>query len=131
MALYDNTVQLKGFLGQDAEIRQTGTNNGFIVLSLATKSSYKDKQSDKWISRTEWHRIVCFAKTAEYAKGLKKGDYVEVKGALRSSQYDSEVNVGKKKAIKKRSWEIRANSVAKLARPENPDAEPTPERDAA
>ena len=132
MALYENTIQLKGFLGKDAETKQTGNNNPLIVLSLATKSSYKDKQQDEWISRTEWHRVVCFAKAAEYAKGLKKGDYVEVKGMLRSSEYDGEVTLGKKKAtVKKRSWEVRASSVRKLARPQNPDAEPAPERDAA
>ncbi|HET9281373.1 MAG TPA: single-stranded DNA-binding protein [Candidatus Angelobacter sp.] len=131
MALYENTIRLKGFLGRDAETKQTGTNP-IIILSLATKSSYKDKQNDQWISRTEWHRIVCFAKTAQYANGLKKGDYVELTGALCSSQYDGEVTVGKKKAtVKKRSWEIRATSVRKLARPEKPDAEPVPEADAA
>ncbi len=132
MALYENTIRLKGFLGQDAESKQSGDNNPIIILSLATKSSYKDKQKDEWISRTEWHRIVCFAKAAEYAKGMKKGDYVEVKGMLRSSEYEAEVTVGRKKAtVKKRSWEVRAASVRKLARPENPDAEPAPERDGA
>ncbi|MGH3626535.1 MAG: hypothetical protein ACRDRL_03695 [Sciscionella sp.] len=42
MALYENTIRLKGFLGRDAEIKQT-SNNPLIILSLATKSSYKDK----------------------------------------------------------------------------------------
>ena len=131
MALYENTIRLKGFLGRDAETKQTG-NHPLIVLSLATKSSYKDKQKDEWVSRTEWHHIVCFAKTAGYAEGMKKGDYVEVTGALRSSQYDGEVTIGKKTAsVKKRSWEVCATSVRKLVRPENPDAEPVPEADAA
>ena len=127
MALYTNEILLKGFLGRAAETKHSGTNP-IIVLSLATKSSYKDKEKGEWISRTEWHRIVCFAKTAEYAQGLKKGDYVEVTGMLRSSQYESEVSVGKKKAtVQKRGWEVRASQVRKLARPENPDAEPPQE----
>ena len=131
MALYENTIRLKGFLGRDAETKQT-SNNPLIILSLATKSSYKDKQKDEWISRTDWHRIVCFAKTAKYADGLKKGDYVEVTGTLRSSRYDGEVAIGKKKTtVNKRAWEIRATSLRKLARPESPDAEPAPKGDAA
>jgi single-strand DNA-binding protein len=131
MALYVNTIRLKGFLGKDAETKQTTNGTAVTILSLATKSSYKDKK-DEWVSRTEWHRIVGFAKPSEYAKGLKKGDYVEVEGDLRSSEFDKEVGEGKKKAkIKTRNWEVRANIVRKLARTENPDAEPVREEDAA
>ena len=114
MALYENTIHLKGFLGKDAETRNSKQERSFIVLSLATKSSYKDKQSNEWVSHTEWHRIVCFGKSAEFAKELKKGDYVEVKGELRSSEFESD-NGGK--PSKRRSWEIRASRVEELAPP--------------
>ena len=125
MALYENTIRLKGFLGKDAKTQTSRSGNTFAVLSLATKSSYKDKQTDEWVSRTEWHRIVCFNKTAEYAKGLRKGDYVEVKGELRSSEFESEAGEDKKKVtVKRRSWEVRASIVRKAVRTENPDAEP-------
>src|ERR1041385_5984728 len=97
MALYENTVKLKGFLGKDAESQSTHNGKTFIVLSMATKSSYKDKQKDEWVSRTEWHRIVCFGKPGECAKELKKGDYIDIQGELRSSEFDSEVGQGKKK----------------------------------
>jgi single-strand DNA-binding protein len=88
------------------------------------------------VNHTEWHRIVAFAKPAEYAKGLKKGDYVEVEGELRSTEYDAQVGGGKKNTVKRRGWEIRANIVRKLAQPEssrgeNLDAEPVTEDDAA
>ena len=105
-----------------------------MVLSLATKSGYKDKQTGQWVNHTEWHRIVCFAKPAEYAKNLKKGDYVEVEGELRSSEFDAEVGTGKQKStIKRRTWEVRASIVKKLARPEhsNADSESISEEDAA
>jgi single-strand DNA-binding protein len=114
MALYENTINLKGFLGKDAETRNTKQEHSFIVLSLATKSSYKDKQSSEWVSHTEWHRIVCFGKSAEFAKELKKGDYVEVKGELRSSEFESDNG---EKPCKRRSWEIRASRVEELAPP--------------
>ena len=123
MALYENTIHLKGFLGKDAETRNTKQERSFIVLSLATKSSYKDKQSNEWISHTEWHRIVCFGKSADFAKELKKGDYLEVKGELRSSEFESD-NGGK--PSKRRSWEVRASRVEKLAVPAT--AEQTPDK---
>ena len=137
MALYENKITLKGFLGKDAENFATRQQKTFTVLSLATKSGYKDKQTQQWVNHTEWHHIVAFAKPAEYAKGLKKGDYVEVEGELRSTEYDAEVGDGNKKTtVKRRGWEVRAGIVRKLAQPEssrgeNLDAELVTEEDAA
>ncbi len=122
MALYENAIKLKGFVGKDADSKATGNGNAMTTFSLATKSSYKDKRTDEWISRTEWHRVICFATPAEHARGLKKGDYVEIEGELRSSEFDSEVGNGKKKtSIKRRNWEVRASEIRKLARPAKPD----------
>jgi len=126
MALYENKVTLKGYIGKDAQSFATRQQNTFVVLSLATKSGYKDKQKNEWVNHTEWHRIVAFGKPADYAKSLKKGDYVEVEGELRSSEFDVEVGEGKKKnTVKRRGWEIRASIVKKLPAPqagENLDA---------
>ena len=137
MALYENNLKLKGFIGKDAENFATKQQRTFTVHSLSTKSGYKDKQTGQWVNRTEWHRIVAFGKPADYAKNLKKGDYVEVEGELRSTEYDAEVGEGKKKTtVKRRGWEVRASIVKKLAKPasqgtENPDADPITEDDAA
>ncbi len=135
MSLYENKITLKGFLGKDAENFATKQQNTFTVLSLATKSGYKDKQTQQWVNHTEWHRIVAFGKPADYAKRLLKGDYVEIEGELRSSEFDVEVGEGKKKTtVKRRGWEIRASIVRKLAQPAsggNPDAETITEDDAA
>ena len=134
MALYENKVTLKGYIGKDAENFATKQQNTFTVLSLATKSGYKDKQTKQWVNHTEWHRIVAFGKPADYAKNLRKGDYVEIEGELRSSEFDTEVGDGKKATVKRRGWEIRASIVRKLAPPvsgENPDAESITEDDAA
>ena len=137
MALYENNIKLKGFLGKDAENFATRQQKTFTVLSLATKSGYKDKQKNEWVNHTEWHRIVAFGKPADYAKNLKKGDYVEIEGELRSSEFDVQVGEGKKKTtVKRRGWEVRTSIVKKLEQPEssrgeNPDAEPITEDDAA
>jgi single-strand DNA-binding protein len=137
MALYENKITLKGYIGKDAENLTTKQQKTFTVLSLATKSGYKDKQKDEWVNHTEWHRIVAFGKPAEYAKNLMKGDYAEIEGELRSTEYDAEVGEGRKKTtVKRRGWEVRASIVKKLAQPasqgtENPDADPITEDDAA
>jgi single-strand DNA-binding protein len=137
MALYENKVTLKGFIGKDAENFATKQQRIFTVLSLATKSGYKDKQKGEWVNHTEWHRIVAFGKPADYAKNFRKGDYVEIEGELRSTEFEAEVGEGKKKTtVKRRGWEIRASIVRKLAEPENSrhenlDAESITEDDAA
>ena len=126
MALYKNNIQLKGFVGKDAETKSVTNGNSLTVFSLATKSSFKDKQSEEWVSRTEWHRIVCFGKAAEFAKALKKGDYAEVEGELRSSEYNANGDI----QSKRRSWEVRASRVHRLQRPERSGQDPI-EGDAA
>jgi single-strand DNA-binding protein len=123
MALYENAIKLKGFVGKDAEAKGAGNASGAMTtFSLATKSSYKNKHTNEWISRTEWHRVLCFAASAEYAKDLRKGDYVEIEGELRSSEFESEVGSGATAtSIKRRNWEVRATEVRKLARLAKPD----------
>jgi single-strand DNA-binding protein len=137
MALYENRITLKGYVGKDAESFATKQQKIFVLFSLCTQSGYKDKQKNEWVSQTEWHRIVVFGTPAGYAKNLKKGDYVEITGALRSSEIDAEIIKDKKKTqVKLHTWEIRASLVKKLAKPQssreaNLDAEPITEDDAA
>ena len=135
MALYTNNVTLKGFLGKDAETIATKLGRSLTVLSLATKSGYKNKQKNEWVNHTEWHRIVAFGTPADYAKNLKKGEYVEVEGELRSTEREVEIVKDKKKTkTTTRNWEVRVSKVTKLAPPktgENQDAEPITEEDAA
>ena len=51
--MYLNNVTLTGFIGGDAETRTTKSNTAFAVFSLATKNSWKDRESGGWTSRTE------------------------------------------------------------------------------
>jgi single-strand DNA-binding protein len=135
MALYENNQKLKGFLGKDADVFTTRNQKTIVTLSLATKSGYKDQQTKQWVNHTEWHRIVAFGKPADFAKGLKKGDYVEVEGESRTNEYEKEIVQGKNKVkVTFRDKEVRANTVKKLAAPakgENRDAESITEDDAA
>ena len=128
--MYQNKVTLIGFLGNDAEVR-ANNNRSFTTLSLATKSSYKDKKSGEYVSHTEWHRCVVFGKLSEFAKTLTKGAHIQVEGELRSREYES-----KKTDTKQRVWEIRVASILKLDRaekaaPEDQDHEDVPQEETA
>jgi single-strand DNA-binding protein len=107
MSIYKNTITLRGFLGANAVERTNSNQRPIVLLSLATKSSYKDKQSSEFISRTDWHRVIAFGRLAESAKVLTKGTYVEVEGQLQSREYVSG-------ETKRRISEVRARSIAKL-----------------
>ena len=129
--MYSNRLSLIGFLGQDATAH-TANNAQFTVLSLATKSSYKDKKTGEYNGHTEWHRCIVWGKLAEYAKTLKKGAHLAVEGELRSRE-----RTDKKTAQKQRVWEVRVNSILKLDRvekagsEESADVEFNPEEEAA
>ena len=113
--MYLNNVTLTGFIGGDAETRTTKSNTAFTVFSLATKNSWKDRDSGEWNSRTEWHRAVVFGRLTELASTLKKGDHVQVQGQLRTREYEKAPE-GQKTRIKQRVTEIRVTSILKLDR---------------
>ena len=110
--MYLNRVIIIGFIGADAKAI-TANNRSFTTLSVATKSSYKDKKSGEYVSHTEWHKCLVFGKLSEFAKSLTKGAHVRVEGELRSREYSSN-----KTGVKQRAWEIRVDSILKLDRAE-------------
>jgi len=116
--MYQNKAILIGFLGGDAEVRTGKNNQKFTTLSLATKTSYKDKESGEYISHTEWHRCIVFGKFSEFAATLKKGAHLQVEGEIRHTEYTP------KKAKKPvRTDTIRVTSILKLDRAEKAAAE--------
>ena len=115
--MYQNRISLIGFLGNDATTG-TANNTSYTVLSLATKSSYKDKKTGEYNGHTEWHRCIVWGRLAEYAKTLTKGTHVAVEGELRSRE-----RVDKKTDAKLRVWEVRVVSILKLDRAEKASPE--------
>lgn len=85
--LCKNRITLIGFLGQDAETRSTPNGTATTRFSLATSVSWKEKGNNEYQTRTEWRRILCWSKLAEWAGTLQKGAYVEVEGELRYREY--------------------------------------------
>lgn len=108
--MYLNKVILAGFLGKDATVH-SGNNGNFTILELATKSSYKDKDFEEYISRTEWHKLIVFGGRAEFAAKLKKGDHILVEGELQHTEYQS-----KKTKTVQQSDSIRVTNIQKLDR---------------
>ena len=115
--MYLNSVTLTGFVGADAKTLATKSKVSFTVFSVATKNSWKDRESGEWTSRTEWHRAVAFGRQlSDFAASLKKGDYVQIQGQLRSREYEKPAVSKKDAPVTQRVTEIRVSSIVKLDR---------------
>jgi single-strand DNA-binding protein len=110
--MYSNRVMLIGFLGKDAEVRHTRNQTEFTVLSLATKRSWKDRESGEYKSQTTWHRCVAFGPVGQYAARLTKGAHVQIEGELQTREYTPA-----KGEARKSITEVRIRQFAKLDRP--------------
>lgn len=83
-----NKVILVGRLGRDPETRYTSSGQAVCNFTLATDETYKDRAGERQ-KRTEWHRIVVWAKQAEIAqKYLHKGSLIFLEGRIQTRQWD-------------------------------------------
>ena len=82
-----NKVRLVGHLGRDPEVRTTPSGSQVCNLSLATTERVKNREG-AWEDQTEWHRVVCFGRTAEnVARFKKKGETLYVEGRIRTNKW--------------------------------------------
>jgi len=128
--MYQNHISLIGFVGNDVQLKSTKNGTPVAVLSVATKSNWKNSKGE-YDSRTEWHRVTAWSKLAEFAGKLEKGAHVQIEGELRYREYNK--NRGSDAdatPIKQRVAEIHANRILKLDRAAKQD-EPAPESDSA
>ena len=103
-----NKVILVGRLGRDPETRYTSSGQAVCNFSIATDETYKDRAGERQ-KRTEWHRIVLWAKLAEIAQQyLRKGSLVYIEGRIQSRQWDD------KEGNKRTSFEIVGNVMRML-----------------
>ena len=128
--MYANRVSLTGFLGKDAETKTTSNNASFTVLSLATKRSWKDRETGERQSQTTWHRIIAWGKLGEYAANLIKGAHLQIEGEIRTRDYVQKTGGKNSDEVKKTITEIRATSIAKLDRTKK-DGESVPDAEGA
>jgi len=83
-----NKVFLIGNLGQDPEVRHTNSGQPVANLRVATSRRVKDRDGN-WNDQTEWHTVVCFARTAELAgQYLHKGSKIFIEGRIQTRSWD-------------------------------------------
>lgn len=83
-----NKVLLLGNVGQDPEVRTTASGTKVARISLATNRVFNDRSGQRQ-EKTDWHRVVCWDKTAEIVeKYVRKGDRLYVDGRIEYSQSD-------------------------------------------
>ena len=88
MARGVNKVILVGNVGQDPEVRYTAGGSAIANLSIATSEAWRDKQSGQMQERTEWHRVVFWARLAEIVgEYVKKGSKIYVEGRLQTRKW--------------------------------------------
>ena len=116
--MYQNRATLIGFLGQDAGVHATKTNQTpYTVLSLATKRSWKDRETGQRISETTWHKCVAWGRLADFAATLTKGAHLQIEGDIRTREYTPRPGGKDAVEVKKTVTEIRVTSISKLDRP--------------
>lgn len=103
-----NKVILVGRLGRDPETRYTAGGQAVANFSVATDETFKDRSGERQ-KRTEWHKIVVWAKQAEIAQQyLKKGSLIYIEGRIQSREWQD------KEGQKRTSYEIVATNFRML-----------------
>jgi len=81
-----NKVILLGHLGADPELRHTPSGQAVANLRIATNDRFQ--RDGNWEDRTEWHRVVVWAKLAERCNQyLKKGSQVYLEGRIQTQKW--------------------------------------------
>jgi single-strand DNA-binding protein len=92
-----NKVELAGYAGRDAEVREIKSGINVASFSLATSENYRDKNGE-WISSTSWHNIVMWNDIAKKAaEEIKKGTHVSLTGKISYRNY--ETKTGEKRYV--------------------------------
>jgi single-strand DNA-binding protein len=77
-----------GNCGKDAEVKHLESGKIVAKFSFATNKIYTNQQGEK-ITETQWHSIIAWGKSAEFAeKYIKKGSSIIVEGEIQYRQYD-------------------------------------------
>ena len=84
-----NKAIIVGRLGKDPEVRYTPDGTAVANFTVATSEEWKDKGSGEKRERTEWHRIVAFARLGEICgEYLSKGRQVYLEGRIQTRDWE-------------------------------------------
>ncbi len=104
-----NKVILIGHLGQDPEVKYMPSGSAVANVSIATAESWKDKSTGEKKDKTEWHRVIFFARLAEIVgEYLRKGSQVYVEGRLQTRKWTD------KNGVERYTTEIVASEMQML-----------------
>lgn len=81
-----NKVLLVGYAGKAPEIRKTASGNEVMNFSVATSTTFFDKNKQK-VTNTEWHNITYWNPSDYLKDNLGKGSLLEIEGTLKYQQY--------------------------------------------
>ena len=105
-----NKVILVGNVGRDPELRYTQGGQPVASFSVATNERFKDRDGN-WKDRTEWHRIVAWARLAEICgEYLRKGRQVYIEWRIQTRDWED------KEGNKRQTTEIVALGMQMLGR---------------
>jgi single-strand DNA-binding protein len=103
-----NKVILTGTVGKDT----SHTQKTVAIASFPFATQEMVKKGDSYENQTEWHNIKAFGKLADKAKDFHKGDYLEITGKIKTSQYQNQ------EGVKVSVTEIIADSLKRIRKAE-------------
>ena len=74
-----NKAILSGNIGSDPKVAEDGS---WTHASIATSNSWKDKKTDEWQEKVQWHRIMAYGYVSEKLAKCKKGQNIMVEGSI-------------------------------------------------
>jgi len=90
MARGVNKAMLIGNLGDDPELRYTGSGTAVCNMSLATNETYTDDDGNE-VQNTEWHDVVAWGRLGEICNEyLQKGSQVYFEGKLQTRSWEDQ-----------------------------------------
>jgi len=87
-----NKVILLGNTGKEPEIKSTQSGSKLATFSIATSKRWKDKQTQEYKDKTEWHKVVIFGDGLVdiVEKYVKKGSKLYIEGELQTRKYQDQ-----------------------------------------
>lgn len=84
-----NKVQLVGHVGQDPELKQVGSGQQLLRISVATNERFRTAEGE-WKEDTQWHPVTVWGKQAErLARTIRKGSGLVIEGRLVHRSYET------------------------------------------
>lgn len=113
MQLFENTVKLRGFVGDDVQAPSSDalTENSYVALTLCLETGVWWRPRNEWISNTAWFQVICPGPYfCGFLRGMPQGSYIEVDGYIFIHHY---ADLRHRQPV----YEIRATAIRRLELP--------------